>query len=89
MEERNTEALMNQRLSLRVQGIEIQEGVWPCPADRLERHNEIENLTPVLINAQSPVVLGIDAPWGEGKVLLLISGGTTSNMEKRGTSAYT
>ncbi len=44
----------------------IEEGVWPCLEDRLERHKEIENLSPVIQNAQAPLVFAIDAPWGGG-----------------------
>ena len=67
MTEDSTETVVHQQLPIRIQGIQIEDGVWPCPADILERHIEIENLTPVLMNAQSPVVLGLDAPWGGGK----------------------
>tara|TARA_R110000823_G_C15925613_1_gene499024 strand:- start:695 stop:2137 length:1443 start_codon:yes stop_codon:yes gene_type:complete len=67
MTEENTDAITSAKLPIRIGGIEIEEGAWPCSADFLERHKEIENLTPVLINAKSPVVVGIDAPWGGGK----------------------
>ncbi|MFC6979194.1 KAP family P-loop NTPase fold protein [Microbulbifer taiwanensis] len=33
----------------------------------MERRAEIENLTPVLLNAQAPLVLALEAPWGGGK----------------------
>jgi hypothetical protein len=54
-------------LKLRFKGLQLDEGIWPCPEDLLGRHAEIENLSPVLLNAQSPLVFAIDAPWGGGK----------------------
>src|SRR5690606_6499949 len=47
------------------------EGEWPCDADLLGRQSEIENLSPVLINAQAPLVFAIDAPWGGGKTTFI------------------
>ena len=46
-------------------------GVWPCPEDRLGRDKEIENLTPVLLNAQAPLVFALDARWGGGKTTFI------------------
>ncbi len=53
-------------LSLKIKDIELDKE-WPCKSDVLERHNEIENLTPVLLNVDAPLVFAIDAPWGGGK----------------------
>ncbi|GHB02530.1 P-loop NTPase fold protein [Shewanella indica] len=47
------------------------EGEWPCVADKLGRSREIENLTPVLLNAEAPLVFAIDAPWGGGKTTFI------------------
>ncbi|MFT7157626.1 MAG: hypothetical protein ACI8Q1_002648 [Parvicella sp.] len=49
----------------------ITKGVWPCPEDRLGRAKEIENLSPVLLNVQAPLVFAIDAPWGGGKTTFI------------------
>ncbi|MDT3337594.1 P-loop NTPase fold protein, partial [Shewanella sp. SP1S1-7] len=46
-------------------------GEWPCAADKLDRSREIENLTPVLLNAEAPLVFAIDAPWGGGKTTFI------------------
>lgn len=35
--------------------------------DLLERKDEIENLTPIILNVNEPLVLAIDSPWGTGK----------------------
>lgn len=53
-------------INIRISELEIDDN-WPCSNDLLERHKEIENLTPVLLNAQAPLVFSIDAPWGGGK----------------------
>ncbi len=60
-----------QTISLRVSDPQIGEDDWPCPEDLLERHKEIENLSPVLLNAQAPLVFAIDAPWGGGKTTFI------------------
>ncbi|WP_050801851.1 KAP family P-loop NTPase fold protein [Shewanella sp. HN-41] len=44
---------------------------WPCAADKLDRSKEIENLTPVLLNVEAPLVFAIDAPWGGGKTTFI------------------
>ncbi|MBT4129607.1 MAG: NTPase KAP [Candidatus Marinimicrobia bacterium] len=44
---------------------------WPCPEDLLERKDEIENLSPVLLNAAAPLVFALDAPWGGGKTTFI------------------
>lgn len=49
----------------------IGKGVWPCPDDKLGRDKEIENLSPVLLNAQAPLVFALDAPWGGGKTTFI------------------
>ncbi|TNB77754.1 NTPase KAP [Pseudomonas sp. Fig-3] len=54
-------------IQLRFKSLEFDANTWPCPQDLLGRHAEIENLSPVLLNAQSPLVFAIDAPWGGGK----------------------
>ncbi len=58
-------------IPLRLSDPVIEEGVWPCSEDRLERQKEIENLSPVLLNAQAPLVFAIDAPWGAGKTTFI------------------
>ncbi|MCQ2997234.1 KAP family NTPase [Pseudomonas syringae] len=54
-------------IHLRFKSLQFETNSWPCPDDLLGRHEEIENLSPVLLNAQSPLVFAIDAPWGGGK----------------------
>ena len=54
-------------IQLRIEELQFDPGTWPCPQDLLGRHAEIENLSPVLLNAQSPLVFAVDAPWGGGK----------------------
>jgi hypothetical protein len=54
-------------IQLRFKSLQLDTDTWPCPQDLLGRHAEIENLSPVLLNAQSPLVFAIDAPWGGGK----------------------
>lgn len=54
-------------IQLRLKELELDHDIWPCPQDLLGRHTEIENLSPVLLNAQSPLVFAVDAPWGGGK----------------------
>lgn len=54
-------------IQLRISGLQLDSGTWPCTQDLLGRHTEIENLSPVLLNAQSPLVFAVDAPWGGGK----------------------
>ncbi|MBT5230484.1 MAG: NTPase KAP [Methylococcales bacterium] len=51
--------------------VDITEDQWPCGNDLLERHKEIENLSPVLLNAQTPLAFAIDAPWGAGKTTFI------------------
>lgn len=54
-------------IQLRFKGVQFDTSVWPCSEDLLKRQVEIENLSQVLLNAQSPLVFAIDAPWGGGK----------------------
>lgn len=54
-------------IELRFKYLNCEAGVWPCSDDLLGRHIEIENLSPVVLNAEAPLVLAIDAPWGGGK----------------------
>lgn len=56
---------------LRFRPPSFAEGEWPCVADKLGRSREIENLTPVLLNAEAPLVFAIDAPWGGGKTTFI------------------
>ncbi len=35
--------------------------------DLLGRKTEVENLTPIVLNVPTPLVIAIDAPWGSGK----------------------
>ncbi len=58
-------------LPLRLREPLFTPGEWPCPEDRLRRKQEIENLTPVLLNAEAPLVFAIDAPWGDGKTTFI------------------
>lgn len=57
----------NQGFFVRYKELEIEEGGWPSEEDKLSRRKEIENLTPLLVNAQAPLVICLDAPWGAGK----------------------
>ncbi|MDD1978510.1 KAP family P-loop NTPase fold protein [Pseudomonas tussilaginis] len=56
-----------QKFSARYKEINIEDNQWPSSEDKLSRQKEIENLTPLLINAQAPLVICLDAPWGAGK----------------------
>lgn len=58
-------------IPVRLSAFNIVSGVWPCPDDKLERWKEIENLSPVLLNAQAPLVFALDAPWGGGKTTFI------------------
>lgn len=52
-------------MHLKINDIEIKD--YDQFDDLLGRKNEIENLTPIILNAAAPLVLTIDAPWGAGK----------------------
>jgi len=43
----------------------------PFLDDKLNRKNEIENLSNLLINSETPLVLAIDASWGSGKTTFI------------------
>ena len=58
-------------IPLRITGPEFDAEAWPCIEDLLERHKEIENLSPVLLNAQAPLVFALDALWGGGKTTFI------------------
>lgn len=49
----------------------FESNEWPSSEDKLSRQKEIENLTPLLINAQAPLVICLDGPWGAGKTTFL------------------
>jgi hypothetical protein len=61
----------SQSFPLRVAELNIGAGPWPCPEDKLGRDKEIENLSPVLLNAEAPLVFALDAPWGGGKTTFI------------------
>ena len=61
----------DQSLQLKIRDIKISEKEWPCPEDCLERHVEIENLSPMLLNTEGPLVMGVDSPWGGGKTTFI------------------
>lgn len=58
-------------LALRQKEFQLPAGEWPCAADLLNRAKEVENLSPVLLNAEAPLVFAIDAPWGGGKTTFI------------------
>lgn len=43
----------------------------PFENDRLESKNHVENLSHLLENIDSPIVVSINAPWGQGKTTFL------------------
>ncbi|PBQ28592.1 KAP family P-loop NTPase fold protein [Shewanella algae] len=61
----------NTPVPLRFKPLSFAEDEWPNAADKLGRSREIENLTPVLLNAEAPLVFAIDAPWGGGKTTFI------------------
>lgn len=69
MDEQRSETTSS--FSLRYREIGVDDSEWPCVEDKLSRRKEIENLTPLLINAEAPLVLCLDAPWGAGKTTFL------------------
>jgi len=70
MSEKEEQSEPKKSLSLKIRDIELDDS-WPCGADILERHKEIENLTPVFLNVDAPLVFAIDAPWGGGKTTFI------------------
>ncbi|HFS0815195.1 KAP family P-loop NTPase fold protein [Pseudomonas aeruginosa] len=59
------------KFSARYKELLIEGNDWPSSGDKLSRQKEIENLTPLLVNAQAPLVICLDAPWGAGKTTFL------------------
>jgi hypothetical protein len=57
-------------MNIKVAPVEITEDE-PFLNDKLNRKVEIENLTELLINIDSPVVLSLNAPWGMGKTTFI------------------
>jgi hypothetical protein len=43
----------------------------PFVDDKLNRKSEIENLSSLLVNSETPLVLAIDASWGSGKTTFI------------------
>ena len=58
-------------VQVRVPKFEIKEDEWPVEADHFNRQKEIENLTPILLNAEAPLVFAMDAQWGKGKTTFI------------------
>lgn len=58
-------------IPLRIGAPTLSNDVWPCPEDLLGRDKEIENLSPVLLQAEAPLVIAIDSPWGHGKTTFI------------------
>lgn len=56
---------------IRAPKFQINQGEWPVVADHFNRKEEIENLTPILLNAEAPLVFAIDAQWGKGKTTFI------------------
>jgi len=50
--------------------IEIDE-TTPFANDLLDRKSEIQNLTPIILNVEGPLVLSLDSPWGTGKTTFI------------------
>ena len=69
MEQGSTDA--NKIFFVRYKELDIENGGWPSGEDKLSRRKEIENLTPLLVNAQAPLVICLDAPWGAGKTTFI------------------
>ncbi|MCO7055334.1 KAP family P-loop NTPase fold protein [Pseudomonas juntendi] len=67
----NASSDAKRKFSARCKEIPIEGNQWPCSEDKLSRRTEIENLTPLLIDAQAPLVICLDAPWGAGKTTFL------------------
>jgi|SaaInlStandDraft_3_1057020.scaffolds.fasta_scaffold07691_2 hypothetical protein len=58
-------------IQLRCPEVNHNDNCWPSTQDLLGRDKEIENLSPVLLNVQAPLVFAIDAPWGAGKTTFI------------------
>lgn len=61
----------NPSIPITFKTLEIKSGEWPVETDFYERHKEIENLSPIVLNADSPLVFAIDGPWGMGKTTFI------------------
>ena len=57
-------------MELKIRPIEIPS-TEPFVNDELEREREVENLTNLLVNVKTPLVLAIDAKWGSGKTTFI------------------
>ena len=57
-------------LSLKIEETEIDPND-PFEMDRLNRKDEIENLTSLVCNLNSPAVLAINSQWGTGKTTFI------------------
>lgn len=57
-------------VNLKLNPIKIDEAS-PFDNDLLDRKNEIENLTLLILNVNSPAVLSIDSQWGTGKTTFI------------------
>ncbi len=53
-------------MKLKLKELEIPDDN-PFANDKLDRHSEIENLTPIVLNVDAPLVMTINAAWGTGK----------------------
>jgi len=57
--------------TFRTPEVVLSEHDWPCDDDLLTRNKEIENISPIMLSAQGPLVLAVDAPWGGGKTTFI------------------
>lgn len=55
----------------------------PYKEDKLSRKGHIDNLSLLLRNFSTPIVLSINAPWGRGKTTFIGNGVTLSNLVSR------
>ncbi len=67
----NDEVATRQPFSVRVEKELDGNKNWPHPGDLLDRYVEIQNLSPMLLNAETPLVFSIDATWGGGKTTFI------------------
>jgi len=57
-------------VEIKARKIKVEENN-PYENDRLDRKPEVDNVSSLLRNISSPIVLSINAPWGEGKTTFL------------------
>jgi len=57
-------------MEIKIRPIEIPKGD-PFANDDLGREPEIKNLTTLLVNIETPLVLAVDAKWGSGKTTFI------------------